>query len=162
MAENGHVNQATSQMEQSIADLQAMQTGLRQPYYLGLLAEAYGTAGRFEDGLSLLADAISMAVEQEQNLYEPDLHRVRGELLWKRNAPFEAIEACFRQAIDVAQQQEAKLMELRATTSLAQLFDHQGNGAEARRVLAGVVEWFREGFATADLRKAQAILRMRM
>ena len=158
MAENGHVNQAMSQMEQSLADLQAMQAGLRRPYYLGLLAEAYGTAGRIEDGLSLLTDAIAIAAEQEQNLYEPDLHRVRGELLWKRNSPYDAIEACFRQAIDVARQQEAKLMELRATTSLAQLLDHQGNGAEARRVLTGVVEWFREGYATADLRKAQATL----
>ena len=158
MAENGHVNHATSQMEQGLADLQAMQTGLRQPYYLGLLAEAYGNAGRIEDGLSLLVGAFALAGEQEQHMYEPDLHRVRGELLWKQKAPDESVESCFRQAIDVAQRQEAKLMELRATTDLAQLLDHQGNGAEARRVLTGVVDWFREGYATADLRKARAIL----
>jgi len=162
IAEKGHVNQATSQMEQSLADLQAMQAGLRKPYYLGLLAEAYGTAGRIEDGLSLLADAIAIAAEEEQNLYEPDLHRVRGELLWKRNSPHEAIEACFRQAIDVARQQEAKLMELRAATTLAQLLDHQGNDVEARRVLTEVFDWFREGYATADLRKARAFFDVRM
>ncbi len=91
-------------------------------------------------------------------LYEPELHRVRGELLWKQGAADERVESCFRHAIEVAQQQEAKLSELRAATSLARLYQSQGKREEARQTLVGVVDWFSDGFELADLQAARTLL----
>ena len=158
MNEHERVEQGIAQMEQSLAALQAMQVGLRGPLYRRLLAEAYGKVGRVEGGLRLLAHALAQAHEQEQVIFEPELYRVQGELLRKQGATDERVESCFRHAIKVAQRQEAKLPQLRAVTSLARLRQRQGEYADARRTLAEVVNWFSEGFETADLQEAKTLL----
>ena len=76
----------------------------------------------------------------------------------QRGADPDEVEACFHQALDIARRQEAKLLELRAATSLARLWQRQGRVQEARTMLAGVVGWFTEGFETADLQEAQTLL----
>ena len=158
MAESPHVEEGVRRMEQSLADLQAMQTGLRRPYYLGLLAETYATVGRIDDGLALIAEALAVVDEQDQRLYESELHRLQGRLLWTQAAPDTVVEACFRRAVDVAQAQEAKLLEVRAATALARLLQRQGRNAEAHDTLVGLVAWFSEGAATTDLRHARTVL----
>ena len=145
-------------MVQSLADLQAVQAGLRRPYYLGLLAEAYGKVGRIEHGLRLTQEALAQARRQEQLAFEPDVHRVRGELLRQNGVPAEEAETCLRAAIERAQQQEAKLPELRAATSLARLYQEQGRRDAARQTLAPTVAWFSEGYDMADLRAARSLL----
>jgi predicted ATPase len=79
-------------------------------------------------------------------------------LLWRRESPTEEVEACFQQALTVAQHQHAKSLELRAAVSLARLWQHQGKRAAACELLAPVYGWFTEGFDTADLQEAKALL----
>jgi predicted ATPase len=87
------------------------------------------------------------------------LHRVKGELLLTNtpNAPSEA-EACFNLALDIARKQSARSLELRAATSLARLWQEQRKLQEARDLLAPIYDWFTEGFDTADLKEAKALL----
>ncbi len=158
LSEQGSVGQGIEQMEQSLADFQAVRAGLRRPYYLGLLAKTYGKVGRIEDGLGLTEAALTQARRQAQLTYTPDLHRVRGELLRQAGAPAQEVEACLRQGVEIAQQQEAKLLELRAATSLARLYQEQGDRDAARHVLAAPVDWFSEGFDLADLQTARSLL----
>ena len=90
---------------------------------------------------------------------EAELYRLKGELLLQQAAGWDGeAEACFRQALDVARRQQAKSWELRAATSLARLWQQQGKRAEARELLAPVYGWFTEGFDTADLQEAKALL----
>ena len=87
------------------------------------------------------------------------MNRLKGELLLQQAVPdTPQVEACFQQALDVARRQEAKSLELRAATSLARLWQQQGKRAEAYELLAPVYGWFTEGFATADLQEAKALL----
>jgi predicted ATPase len=91
--------------------------------------------------------------------YEAELHRLTGQLLLARSgAHHTEAETCFRQALTVAHRQEAKALELRAALSLARLWQQQGKRAEARELVAPVYGWFTEGFDTADLHEAKALL----
>ena len=90
---------------------------------------------------------------------EAELHRLHGELLLRQAVPdAPAAEACFQQALDIARRQQAKSWELRATVSLSRLWQQQGKRAAARELLAPVYGWFTEGFDTADLQDAKALL----
>jgi len=94
-----------------------------------------------------------------ERMYEAELHRMRGELLLMQEAAdLSEAENCFRAAIEVARHQSAKSLELRATIGLARLFAKQGRRNEARTMLAEIYGWFTEGFDTADLRDAKALL----
>ncbi len=100
-----------------------------------------------------------MAETDGDRWYEAELRRLNGELLLTGSDPRPAeAEACLRQALDVARSQEAKLWELRTTVTLARLWQSRGKRQEARDLLAPVHDWFTEGFDTADLRDARALL----
>jgi len=116
-------------------------------------------AGRLTAGLIAVKEAIVVADAHEERIYEAEVHRLRGDLLLKQNAS-NAAEAkrCFQRAIEIARKQSAKSWELRATTSLARLLRKQGRREEARAMLADIYGWFTEGFDTADLRDAKALL----
>jgi predicted ATPase len=132
---------------------------LYQPYFLGLLAEAYGADGHPDAGLHALAEALTVMDDTGVRSYAAELYRLKGALLLQQVVPDAAqAEACFHQALDVARQQQARSWELRATTSLARLWQSQGKRQEAYDVLAPVYGWFTEGFDTADLQEAQALL----
>jgi predicted ATPase len=92
-------------------------------------------------------------------LHEAEVHRLKGELLLMQDASNSAqAEQSFRAAIEISRKQHAKSWELRATTSLARLLDKQGNRDKARAMLAEIYNWFTEGFDTADLKDAKALL----
>jgi predicted ATPase len=158
LTEQARVEQGIGQMEQSLAEFQAVQAGLRRPYYLGLLAEAYGKVGRLQDGLRLTEEALAQGERQEQRAYESDVQRVRGELLRQDGAPTQEVETSLHHAIESAQQREAKLPELRAVTNLARLYQAQGKRDAALHILAPAVAWFSEGLALADLQAARRLL----
>jgi class 3 adenylate cyclase/predicted ATPase len=125
-----------------------------------MLAEAYWYAGSTEDGLLSMKEPLTATKSEEQN-FEAELCRLRGELLCsltKNVNRIAEIEALFQQAIDISQTQNAKTFELRATRSLARLLATQGRRDEARTMLADVYGWFTEGFDTADLKDAKALL----
>jgi len=128
-------------------------------YFLSLLAEVYGKADKYEDGLAALAEALRAIEDNGLRWYEPEMHRLQGVLLLAGapDSPGDA-EACFRQAIALGRHQGAKSWELRAVMSLSRLLHHQGQTAEARQILAEAYGWFTEGFDTVDLREAKALL----
>jgi len=129
------------------------------PYSLSLLAEAYAETGRLDEGLSALTEALAIAVEHENRHYEAETHRLKGELLLKQDASNAADpQNCFERAVEIARRQSAKSLELRAKMSLARLLAKQGRREEARTMLAVIYNWFTEGFETADLKDAKALL----
>ncbi len=117
------------------------------------MAELYGSLGKPEAGLALIA---SLPPEDARS---PDIFRIKGELLLGLGAPDDArVESLFREAIGAARKQAARLWELRATTSLARFLRDTNRRDEARTMLAEIYNWFAEGFDTADLKDAKALL----
>src|SRR5262249_19108297 len=128
-------------------------------HWLALLAEAYRRGGQAEAGLRMLAEALAAAHSTGERYYEAELYRLQGELLLLRSAAEHTeAETCCHQALDVARRQQAKGFELRAAMSLSRLWQGQGKRAEARELLAPIYGWFTEGFDTADLQEAKALL----
>ncbi len=148
-----------AQMRQGLAAWRATGAGVFQPYYLALLAEAYGAGGQVEKGLNVLAEALTMVEKTAERYWEAQLHRLTGELVLRQAAPNQRqAETCFIQALAVARRQQAKSLEVRAATSLALLWQQQGKRAEARELLVPIYGWFTQGFDTADLQEAKALL----
>ena len=162
----GWVHAQTERLEQGIAELRqglvewsACDVVLR-PHWRGYLAEALARAGRVEEGLRTLEEALEQVERTGERFNEAELHRLKGELLLQQNAPEAEVqaEACFQQAISVARGQEARSWELRTTMSLARLWLGRGQREEARQMLAAIYGWFTEGFDTPDLMEARALL----
>src|SRR5262249_19226001 len=141
------------------ASVQATGTAAGMPGYLAQLAEAYGQVGQMEEAMHLLAEALALVDTTGERQMEAELYRLHGELLLRQAVPeAQTAEACFQRALDVARGQQAKWWELRAAMSLARLWQHQGKRAAARELLAPIYGWFTEGFDTADLQEARALL----
>jgi predicted ATPase len=129
------------------------------PYYLSLLAEGHARLGQVEAGLAVLQEGWEVMERTGEHVWHAEMSRLKGTLLLQQQGQVQAeAEACFQQAIAVAQQQRAKSWELRAATSLARLWQSQGKTVEARQLLAPVYDWFTEGFDTADLQEAKTLL----
>jgi len=159
LAEQGQGEEGIAQMRQAVTAFEAIQSRLLRPYCLALLAEAHGKVRQTEAGLAVLAEALTVAHENGERQYEAELYRLKGELLLKQDVPDEPeAESCLRQAVDVARQQQAKSLELRAAVSLSRLWQQQGKRVEARALLAPIYGWFTEGFDTKDLQEAKALL----
>ena len=131
---------------------------MQWPWFLALLAEACGKAGQIDEGLRALEEALEAVQNNEERVYEAEVYRLTGELLLQQSAEQGEAEERFHQALDIARRQQAKSWELRAAMSLARLWQHQGKRAEARELLAPIYGWFTEGFDTADLQEARALL----
>ena len=153
----GQVEGGIAQLRQGLAAMQAVGTIRHRTSFLAALAEGYAKAGQPEQGLSVLAEAFSLVTQTGERYYLAELHRLQGELLLIQGDETEA-EASFRKAIEVARQQQAKSLELRAAMSLSRLRQQQGKREEARQLLAEVFGWFTEGFDTPDLKEAKALL----
>jgi predicted ATPase len=143
-----------------MATIRAIGSVLELPWYLALLAGAYGIVGQTAEGLDAIAEALAQVASTNERFYEAEIYRVKGELLLQHGGPDGAAgaEACFRQALDIARLQSARSWELRAATSLARLWRDQGKRTQARDLLAPIYDWFTEGFDTADLKDAKALL----
>ena len=126
---------------------------------LAVLIEAYSTVGQAEEGLTVLADALHIVETTGEHFWEAELHRLKGALLLKQSTPDEVQAArCFHHALDVSRRQEARALELRAAVSLSRLWQRQGKRTEAYDLLTPIYGWFTEGFDTADLQEAKALL----
>jgi predicted ATPase len=160
LSEQGQMAEGITHMRQGMTAWQATGAEVDRPYYLALLAERYGKAGQAEAGLHVLAEALAVMEAIEERYYEAELYRLQGELLLERAAgPHTEAETCFRHALAVARRQQAKSWELRAAMSLSRLWQQQGKQAEAHELLASIYGWFTEGFDTADLQEAKALLK---
>ena len=159
LAMQGQGEAGLAAIRQGLAAELATGATLCQPYFLGLLAEAYGAGGHPDEGLTALAEALAVMDTTEVRYYAAELYRLKGALLLQQAVPDAAqAAACFHQALDVARQQQAKSWELRAATSLARLWQSQDKRQDAYALLAPVYEWFTEGFDTADLQEAKTLL----
>jgi predicted ATPase len=148
-----------AQMRQGLTATVATGQTLSRPYSLVSLAEAAGHAGQVEEGLRLLAEALAAFEASGEGDGLAEAYRLQGTLLLRQAVPDATqAEACFQQALAIARRQQAKSLELRAAMSLARLWQHQGKRDAARDLLAPIYHWFTEGFDTADLREAKALL----
>ena len=155
----GHRGEQVGQIRQELAAVRETGTALWVPYFLGLLAEAYAQEGQVEVGLATLAEALAAAQATGERWGEAELYRLRGVVLLRQPVPQPAeAEPCLQRALEIARRQEAKAFELRAAMSLSRLWQQQGKQAEAHELLAPVYGWFTEGFDTADLQEAKALL----
>jgi class 3 adenylate cyclase/predicted ATPase len=159
LAQQGQTQEGIAQIEQGLAAYRVTGAELGQPRSLALLAEAYGIMGQPEGGLTALTEALTLVDTTGERWYAPELYRLKGALLLQQSSvnTTEA-ETCFHQAITIARAQQAKSFELRIATSLARLWQQQGKRQEAYDLLAPVYYWFTEGFDTADLQEAKALL----
>ena len=117
-----------------------------------------------EDGLAAVAEALRLVEKNDERFYEAEVYRVKGELTLQskvqgpKSKVEEEAEECFPKAVEIAQKQQAKSLELRAVMSLARLWQSQGKTTEARQMLAEIYGWFTEGFETKDLQEAKVLL----
>jgi predicted ATPase len=182
MVEQGQGEKGIAQIRQSLAALTSTGAKTFESDYLTLLAVSYRKLGRQERGQKVLAEAFKTINKTGERWYEAELYRLKGELMLQRGTrdwglgtrssspqppsfkpqiPEERLreaEGYFHKAIDIAQKQQAKSWELRTATSLARLWQSQDKPSEARDLLAPVYNWFTEGFDTADLKDAKALL----
>jgi predicted ATPase len=178
LAEQGRGEEGIVQVRQGLAAYRATGAELAWTNWLALLAGAYWKVGQAEEGLSVLAEALIAVDKSGERFYEAELYRLKGELTLQKfqvssskfqvppspqpltpNPQAEAeAQACFHKAIEIAHRQQAKLLELRAVTSLSRLWQQQGKREDARQMLAEIYNWFTEGFGTKDLQEAQALL----
>jgi predicted ATPase len=142
-----------------LAAAEATGTRVWTPFHLILLSEALAFAGKMEEALAALEDALAKAAVSGARGWDTEIHRLRGELTGRLPYPDPAkAEESFRTALAIAREQGTRGYELRAATSLARLWLKQGRRDEARDLLAHVYGSFTEGFDTADLKEAKALL----
>lgn len=175
LAQQGQAEEGTAQIRQGLAASRTTGAGVGLPYWLALLAELYGKAGQVKEGLTLLAEALTAVEKTGERFYEAELYRLKGTLTLQKFSvvssqlsvtdprslppdPQAEAEACFQKALEIAQKQQAKSLELRAATSLARLWQQQGKQKEAHELLSNIYNWFTEGFDTKDLQEAKALL----
>jgi predicted ATPase len=159
MAEQGEPEAGIRLIGEGMAVRQASGAIFHNSYFLGLFAEVHAQAGRSAEALRLVSEAVSFAESRSERWYEPELRRLRGEyLLREGGTQARDAEASFQEALSVARAQGTKSWELRAAASLARLWAEQGKRQQGYDLLAPVYGWFTEGFDTADLTEAKALL----
>jgi predicted ATPase len=182
LAEQGQVEEGMAQMHQGMAAYRTTGAEVGRPSQLARLARAYGKMGQAEEGLAAVAEALATVNKTGERISEAELYRLQGELTLQRETRgwrletspafaqasslkpqvsrevAQEAEQCFHKALEIARRQSAKSLELRATVSLARLWQQQGKRREARQLLAEIYHWFTEGFDTKDLQEAKALL----
>ncbi|MFL5266190.1 MAG: tetratricopeptide repeat protein, partial [Stellaceae bacterium] len=153
----GDIAEGISLLRSGSAAYRATGAEVWMPYHLARLAGACEIAGQTEDAATLLDDAVLIVERTGERWFAAELNRLKGQLML-RQGHSDAAEELYRKALSIAEEQEAKLWELRASVSLARLRRDQGRRAEARNLLAPVYGWFTEGFDTPDLKEAKALL----
>ena len=156
---HGQIKEGLVQLRQGLVDWEAIGSQAEKSYFLTLMAEAYGKVGQADTGLTLLAEALDWVEQTGERFWHAELCRLQGELLLTLSADnHDEATSCFAQALDIARQQDAKSLELRAAMSLGRLWQSQDKRQDAYDLLTPVYEWFTEGFDTADLQEAKVLL----
>jgi predicted ATPase len=156
LVEQGQCEEGIVRLREGIDAYRATGSEIESSQWLALLAEACGKAGRIAEALEIIREALADVERTGIRYREAELNRLEGELRLGRDE--ERSEVCFQRAIVIASAQQAKSFELRAAFSLARLWQRRGQRTKARDLLAPVCDWFTEGFDTADLKEAKALL----
>jgi predicted ATPase len=159
LAEQGHIAAGITQMQQGLQAWRATGAAVTVTTFLTMLAAVHGQAGELADAHNLLREAQTLVDRQGERYWQAEIYRLQGQSLLAQALPdTPQAETCFQQALDIARRQEAKSLELRAAVSLSRLWQQQGKRTKARKLLAPIYGWFTEGFDTADLQEAEALL----
>jgi predicted ATPase len=179
LVEQKQVEEGRAQIRESLATSRGIGEELGRTGSLAALADAHRKAGQIEEGLTLLSEALALVNKTGVHVSEAELYRLKGELTLQQlkikndelkitkteisstqhlTPSTQEAEACFHKAIEVARHQQAKSWELRATMSLARLWQSQSKKVEAHQMLSEVYNWFTEGFDTKDLQEAKTLL----
>ena len=159
LAEGDQWQAGITQMSTFLIERPRGASGRWMSHCAALLADAYRKSGQPGEGLDVVINALAKVDQTDCRYYEAELHRIKGELLLMQSVPAEEhAEACFQNALKIARGQSAKSWELRAAMSLSRLWQSQGKRAQARQLLGDIYGWFTEGFDTADLKAAKAML----
>jgi predicted ATPase len=153
----GAVDEAIAHIREGVTNWTRLGRTMLLPYGFAFLAEGLAGHGDRAAALVALREGLETACATGEHFWDAELHRLTGTVLLAGNKLDEG-QASLQQAIRIAQAQQAKSLELRAATSLARLWGEQGRRCEARDLLAPVYGWFIEGFDTADLKEAKALL----
>ncbi len=154
----GRTEEGIASLTQGLAALASRGQRIFRPQQLSWLAEAHLIVAEADDGLRALTKAFALVNDTGERYWEPELYRIKGELLLLSGGSEGEAEECFNQALEVARGQGAKSLELKAAMSLARLWQKQRKHTEARELLAGIYSWFTEGFDTPDLVDAKVLL----
>jgi serine/threonine protein kinase/predicted ATPase len=160
-AELGESAKGIAMIRKGLADWLATGAETHRTYFLGLLAESLARGGQIEEALVVIAHALAMMQDTGTVFHGAELYRLQGEFLLRKNETDSAraeAEACFHKAMVIARNQQAKSLELRGAMSLARLYQKQNRQADAGPILAACYGSFTEGFNTADLKDAKALL----
>jgi predicted ATPase len=159
LAEQGNEAEGLSEMHRGLAAYRASGARLGLPDQLARFAEVYSRTGQIQEGLNSLTEALALTEKTGARRCLAELHRLKGVLTLQSpgGLQYEAEES-FQRAISIARGQQAKSLELRATMSLARLLRDTNRRDQARAMLAEIYNWFTEGFDTADLKEAKALL----
>ena len=165
LTQEGQTETGIEHLCQGAAGWRSQGSELLQPYWLALLADAYGKTRQVNRALAAVTEALNIVDQTGETFYQPELYRLHGELMLQQansqpqivNVKSDA-EASFRKAIEIASRQQSKWLELRAATSLARLLQTRGDRTAARDLLVPIHSWFIEGLDMYDLRDARALL----
>jgi predicted ATPase len=156
----GQIAEGLRHTQEGLAGYRATGARVWCSLYEAMLAEGYYQVGEGEAGLRSITRALQEVDIYEERCWEGELYRLKGLLLQSvRGDEQTAAETCFHQALDVARHQQARSLELCAAMSLARLWQQQDKRQDAYELLAPVYNWFTEGFDTADLQEARALLK---
>jgi predicted ATPase len=159
LVQQGRRDEGMRELRDGMEAWRATGAEVDRPYFLSLLAEASAAGGDLDEGLAMLAEALDLAHRYRDVYWEPEIHRLKGQLLLQRSGEATAeAEVCYRQAMDIARHQAARSLELRAAMSLARLWTAHGEREQARSLLAEVYAKFTEGLETPDLVNARSLL----
>jgi predicted ATPase len=158
-AGDGRLEEGTARIREGLATRRSAGIRNEDPHELGYYIDLLARTGQADEGMTVLANAVAACSDVGTTYWDAELHRLKGALLLSLSDGNESeAEACFKNAIEIARGQSAKSFELRAAMGLARLWQGEGKRSEARDLLAPVYDWFTEGFDTADLKDAKALL----
>jgi class 3 adenylate cyclase/tetratricopeptide (TPR) repeat protein len=159
MLVDGWPDQALPLLQKGYDSFRATGAEVRAPTYLGILGDAYTQLSKFAEAHKAIDEGLAVAKKNDDRCHEAELHRLKGELLLAESADQAAAENCFQQAITTARRQESRAWELRATVSLARLWQRQGRNSDAHAALAAIYGTYTEGLTTPDLVDAATLLK---
>jgi predicted ATPase len=153
------IEEAVEEFQQAVGQLSDSGTVITRPGSLGYLADGYREAGMYKDAGNALDAAMAISEATSQPYWDAELQRIRGDLLLEQpGSSSDEAEQIFLRSLELAREQKARSIELRAALSLCRLWRREGRAQEVPGLLAPICDWFSEGFETADLRAARAML----
>jgi predicted ATPase len=157
-ATQGQLDEGIEDMTRAIDTYRALPMTIWHPVIAIALVEAYAARNDVRKGLDAIAYEIDLVAQSGEHAWDAEIKRWKGELLSLDTNETAAAEVCFEEALRIARSQRARSLELRAATSLAELWHRHGRDQDAHALLAPVYDWFTEGFDTCDLKEAKALL----